>query len=454
MTTVYNGKMYVGTMDTTTLLEPLAKYTNGDILEMTKDEWISQINYIKVMLKLLFKTPVTSSMSAESVVPVETSAETESAETAAETIATEESETEAAVETTIDDNLSSDTAAVQTQTEEGIAVQAIETDTAIEDNAADSDADIEVAVESLDDAQPVAVSPTEEPLTESSARVLVEAAIQEVQNDAAQSSADNDQNTDAITLTDEQINSLVSGLLDGSIAPQSMDEQLYNQLVTVNDKLISIASLVDSNDIEAFVTVYTAMSDIIDQINDRIPENVKALYATVIKYATKENLKGLASSLKYMRTSEAGFDLFEITDNGSAGVSIKKVTTNGFGDRYNHGLRIFEKADDYWVIGTANPFNGTQLWRTTNLEQNTDIPDSTETETPETDVKPGLMPKPSTTKPTTTLKKPTTSAKKTTAKKAAVKTGDESNSTQFIVLMGISAATIFVLGYRLRKKEN
>ena len=105
-----------------------------------------------------------------------------------------------------------------------------------------------------------------------------------------------------------------------------MDEQLYNQLVTVNDKLMSIASLVDSNDIEAFVTVYTAMSDIIDQINDRIPENVKALYATVIKYATKENLKGLASSLKYMRTSEAGFDLFEITDNGSAGVSIKKVT--------------------------------------------------------------------------------------------------------------------------------
>lgn len=94
------------TMDTTTLLEPLAKYTNGDILEMTKDEWISQINYIKVMLKLLFKTPVTSSMSAESVVPVETSAETESAETAAETIAAEESETETAVETTIDDILS------------------------------------------------------------------------------------------------------------------------------------------------------------------------------------------------------------------------------------------------------------------------------------------------------------------------------------------------------------
>ena len=71
----------------------------------------------------------------------------------------------------------------------------------------------------------------------------------------------------------------------------------------------------------------------------------------------------------------------------------KNVTTNGFGDRYNHGLRIFEKTDDYWVIGTANPFNGTQLWRTTNLEKNTDIPDSTETETSETDVKPGLMPK-------------------------------------------------------------
>lgn len=163
--------------------------TNGSARLITsKSCWNS---YLRHLLLLQW--------SAESVVPVETSAETESAETAAETIAAEESETEAAVETTIDDILSSDTATVQTQTEEGIAVQAIETDTAIEDNAADSDADIEVAVESLDDAQPVAVSPAEEPLTESSARVLVEAAIQEVQNDAAQSSADNDQNTDAIT---------------------------------------------------------------------------------------------------------------------------------------------------------------------------------------------------------------------------------------------------------------
>ena len=59
---------------------------------------------------------------------------------------------------------------------------------------------------------------------------------------------------DFVYITDEQINSLVSGLLDGNIAPQSMDEQLYNQLVTVNDKLMSIASLVDSNDIEAFGT--------------------------------------------------------------------------------------------------------------------------------------------------------------------------------------------------------
>lgn len=38
--------------------------------------------------------------------------------------------------------------------------------------------------------------------------------------------------------------------------------------------------------------------------------------------------------------------------------------------------------------------------------------------------------------------------------KAAVKTGDEATQLQFIVLMGISAATIFVLAYRLRKKEN
>ena len=52
-TTVYEDKLYVSTMDTTTLLEPIAQFTNGDILNMSEEEWKSQIDYIRVLIELL-----------------------------------------------------------------------------------------------------------------------------------------------------------------------------------------------------------------------------------------------------------------------------------------------------------------------------------------------------------------------------------------------------------------
>ena len=45
------------------------------------------------------------------------------------------------------------------------------------------------------------------------------------------------------------------------------------------------------------------------------------------------------------------------------GVDFTAVTQNGFGDPYNHGLRVFAQSDDWMAIGTANPFYGTQLWK-------------------------------------------------------------------------------------------
>ena len=46
------------------------------------------------------------------------------------------------------------------------------------------------------------------------------------------------------------------------------------------------------------------------------------------------------------------------------GVNFEEITDNGFGDPYNHGLRVFATTEDYMFIGTANPFMGTQIWRT------------------------------------------------------------------------------------------
>ena len=41
----YNGKLYVGTFDTSSLLEPVGQFANGDLLSMTPAEWLHQNIY-------------------------------------------------------------------------------------------------------------------------------------------------------------------------------------------------------------------------------------------------------------------------------------------------------------------------------------------------------------------------------------------------------------------------
>ena len=60
----------------------------------------------------------------------------------------------------------------------------------------------------------------------------------------------------------------------------------------------------------------------------------------------------------YLSTSERGFDLYTLDSD----LNVETVTTNGFGDPYNHGCRTFAVTDDSLVVGTANPFYGTQIW--------------------------------------------------------------------------------------------
>ncbi len=48
----YNGQLYVGTFDICGLAQPLGQFTNGDILKMTKEEWLSQIDYIQQVVEM------------------------------------------------------------------------------------------------------------------------------------------------------------------------------------------------------------------------------------------------------------------------------------------------------------------------------------------------------------------------------------------------------------------
>lgn len=296
-TTVHEGKMYLSTMNTTTLLEPIAQFTNGDILNMNEKDWNNTVHYLRVFLRLLWGMGPTDPASA---------------------IATQSN----------DQN-----AKVTTQT----------------------------------------MPSTDNP------EALVDWARIQAGKDA---SAAQPQTTDAksvssakpISLTAAQTKELVDGIKDGSIVPGSLaasgSSDEASQLFDINNELDNLGSQLSDKGSADFANNYVEVTDAFFSIADIIPDKFKGLYEMLVKLTSKANLKAYAKSLPYLAKSKRGFNLFEITDRSAAneGVTVGTVTDNGFGDPFNHGLRIFCDTDDYMVVGTANPFYGTQLWRVRNTQ--------------------------------------------------------------------------------------
>ena len=330
-TTVYNGKMYVSTMNTTTLLEPMAQFTNGDLVSMSKEEWISQIGYIRTFLELLLS----------------------------------------------DDDVSDGDVS-------GGDVSG--------SDVSGSNAGYRIALCSGD-------VDTADAITETKAEEMVEAAEAAAQSHMTGAVVASYAAEDAgsavtynIELTQEQKADLVNGLLNGTIQAGMVDQDLAALLDYVNDQLTALTGLLDSDDLESFYAVYADLNDIMDYIETLLPDSIKPLYKLMISVLTKENIEDVLASVKYMKNSKRGFNLFEIVDNGDS-VNVNPIVTDGMGDRFNHGLRIFVKTDNYWVLGTANPFYGTQLWRTANLEP-TVTPDPTPTPEPTPNPDPTPTPEP------------------------------------------------------------
>ena len=59
----HNGKLYVGTFDTSSLLEPIGQFSNGDLLTMSPSEWASLIGYIKTFIDIQNQTEELQTMS-------------------------------------------------------------------------------------------------------------------------------------------------------------------------------------------------------------------------------------------------------------------------------------------------------------------------------------------------------------------------------------------------------
>lgn len=255
---VFDGKLFLGTFDTSSLLEPLGQFTNGDLLKMSRDEWASQINYLQVLLKLLL------SNGTESV--------------------------------------------------------------------------------SIDDA------------------------------------------SEGITLTAEQQTELANAFSADSYEASTYSLSTLSKLTELNALLAQLTDLVETNDIAGFVEIYEKAVNIYSSISDKLPESLKSLYDMLVRVTELENMKDLLTCLKTLSTAKRGFGMYAI-ESKDGKLTLETLTRDGFGDPYNHGLRAFAVNEEqgWMVIGTANPFMGTQLWRTV-IEVDNSISDDSTVENPFTDI--------------------------------------------------------------------
>lgn len=279
----FDGKLYIGTFDTASLLEPIGQFSNGDIIDMTPEEWDSQVQRLRDLLDHLLdkKSP------DDPIVPVNTLADDDSNE---------------AVE--VDDS----------------------------NEAADVDDEkIEVAkgFGDLSDA--------------------LEDAAGDLCDQAATMSADVEDDAAYVQK------------IDGEIAYFKSFADQYQ------DMLDSYESLKQQYE---------------DAYGTELPGDIQDALDKLLSAENLKKLKSVLTCMYYLRDAERGFDMYVTED----GVNFTTLTTNGFNDPYNHGLRTFAVTNQGLCLGTANPFYGCQVWiqRKENSENPIDpgTPDPTEPTNP------------------------------------------------------------------------
>ena len=280
----FDGKLYIGTFDTASLLEPIGQFSNGDIIDMTPEEWNSQVQRLRDLLDHLLdkKSP------DDPIVPVNTLADDDSNE------------------------------AVEVDDEKAEAVEADDEKTEVAKGFGDLSDALEDAAGDLCD-QAATMS-------------------QDVEDDAAYVQK-----------------------IDGEIAYFKSFADQYQ------DMLDSYESLKQQYE---------------DAYGTELPGDIQDALDKLLSAENLKKLKSVLTCMYYLRDAERGFDMYVTED----GVNFTTLTTNGFNDPYNHGLRTFAVTNQGLCLGTANPFYGCQVWiqRKENSENPIDpgTPDPTEPTNP------------------------------------------------------------------------
>ena len=84
---------------------------------------------------------------------------------------------------------------------------------------------------------------------------------------------------------------------------------------------------------------------------DTLAQTIKFSYKFVFKNITVSNIASAIRLLNYMRKAKQGFDLYVSED----GVNFQTITVDGFGDPYNHGLRVFATTDQGLCLALPIP---------------------------------------------------------------------------------------------------
>lgn len=360
----FDGKLYIGTFDTASLLEPIGQFSNGDIIDMTPEEWDSQVQRLRDLLDHLLdkKSP------DDPIVPVNTLADDDSNE---------------AVE--VDDS-----------------------------------------------------------------------------NEAAEV----DDSNEAVDVDDEKTE-VAKGFGDLSDALEDAAGGLCDQAATMSQDFEDDAAYVQKIDgeIAYFKSFADQYQDMLDSY-ESLKQQYEDAYGTELpsdiqdaldKLLSEENLKKLQSVLTcmcYLRDAERGFDMYVTED----GVNFTTLTTNGFNDPYNHGLRTFAVTNQGLCLGTANPFYGCQVWiqRKENSENPVDpgTPDPTEPTDPSQPGggdQPGGSQTGGNDQSSSTTTTATTTAKKTPKDGSLPRAGD---STLTLVLgLLVAAAAVLGIALVLRKRS-
>lgn len=342
----FDGKLYIGTFDTASLLEPIGQFSNGDIIDMTPEEWDSQVQRLRDLLDHLLD----KNSPDDPIVPVNTLAD--------------------------------------------------------------------------------------------------------------------DDSNEAVEVDDEKAE-VVEGFGDLSDALEDATGDLCDQAATMSEEVEDDAAYVQKIDSEiayfkSFADQYQDMLDSYESLKQQyedaygteLPGDIQDAFD---KLLSEENLKKLQSVLTcmyYLHDAERGFDMYVTED----GVNFTTLTTNGFNDPYNHGLRTFAVTNQGLCLGTANPFYGCQVWiqRKENSENPVDpgTPDPTEPADPS---KPGGGDQPggsqtggsdqssgTTTTVTTTTKK--------TPKDGSLPHAGDSTITLVLGLL-VAAAAVLGIAFALRKRS-